>query len=112
MPSRNSKLVARFELEDNLMFIAKKAFREYCVDRQFTETEALKDRQNEGSAFRYIKTAKKRMMAGTAIHTPGVDAHMFKCSPEESAALFDAIQQSTPQEDHEDHEDREEYEDA
>ena len=92
MASRSAKLVARFELEDNQMFIAKKAFREYCVDRQFTESEALKDSQKEGSSYRYIKTTKKRMMAGTTITTPGVDAHVFQCSPEESAELFKLIQ--------------------
>ena len=93
MPPRAGKLVARFELEDNLMYIAKKAFREYCVDRQFTEAEALRDSQEEGSTFRYVKTIKKRMLAGTAISTPGVDAHVFQCSPEESAELFKTFEE-------------------
>lgn len=102
MPSRSSKLIARFELDENCMYIAKKAFREYCVDRQFTETEALKESAKEGSTFRYIKTVKKRMMAGTAITAPGVDAHVFQCDPEEAKALFSEIESSVEQEDAED----------
>ena len=92
MPSRSSKLVARFELDENRMYITKKAFREYCVDRQFTETEALKQASEEGSTFRYLKTVKKRMMAGTAITAPGVDAHVFQCDPDEAEALFDTLE--------------------
>lgn len=91
MPARSSKLVARFELEENLMYIAKKPFREYCVQRQFMESEALKEASREGSSFRYVKTTKKRMMAGTAITSPGVDAHVFQCAPEEADAIFDAL---------------------
>ena len=92
MPSRSAKLVARFELDENKMYIAKKAFREYCVDRQFTEAEALKDSQHEGSSYQYIKTIKKRMMAGTPVNAPGVDAHVFECSVEEAAELFRMIE--------------------
>ena len=95
MPSRSAKLIARFELEDNLMYIAKKPFRDYCVDRQFTESEALKDCQREDATFRYVKTAKKRMMAGTAVTAPGVDAHVFRCAPEEAEELFKAIEAAT-----------------
>jgi len=92
MPARSSQLVARFELEDNLMYIAKKPFREYCVDRQFTESEALREAAREESTFRYIRTTKKRMMAGTAITSPGVDAHVFKCAPEEAEAIFETLE--------------------
>jgi hypothetical protein len=99
MPSRSAKLVARFELDENRMYIAKKAFREYCVDRQFTESEALRQASDEESSFRYIKTVKKRMMAGTAITAPGVDAHVFECSPEEAEALFDALDNQRSQQD-------------
>jgi hypothetical protein len=95
MPSRSAKLVARFELDERLMYISKKAFREYCVDRQFTETQALKKSQEEGSNYQYTKTLKKRMMAGTAITAPGVDAHVFRCAPEEAEALFSAIEKAT-----------------
>lgn len=91
MNSRSAKLVARFELEDNTMYIAKKAFREYCVNRQFTETEALKEASREDSPFRFIKTIKKRMMAGTNISAPAVNCHVFKCSEEESAELFKVL---------------------
>jgi len=102
MPSRSSKLIARFELDENRMYIAKKSFREYCVDRQFTETEALKESAREGSTFRYLKTVKKRMMAGTAITAPGVDAHVFQCDPEEAEALFSALEKKVEQDDLED----------
>jgi hypothetical protein len=95
MPARSAKMVARFELEGNLMYIAKKAFREYCVDRQFTEAEALKDSQQDGSSYQYLRTTKKRMMSGTPVVTPGVDAHVFKCSPEESAEIFKLIERDT-----------------
>jgi hypothetical protein len=84
------------------MYIAKKSFREYCVDRQFTETEALKESAREGSTFRYLKTVKKRMMAGTAITAPGVDAHVFQCDPEEAEALFSALEKKVEQDDLED----------
>ena len=94
MPSRSAKLIARFELENNKMFIAKKAFREYCVNRQFTEAEALKSCAAADAPFRYIKTGKKRMMAGTSITAPGVECHMFECSPEESAEIFSAIDEA------------------
>ena len=94
MSSRSAKLIARFELEDNLMYISKKAFREYCVSRQFTETEALDECKAEDSPYRYVKTVKKRMMAGTAIAAPGVNAHVFECAPEESAELFKAIEKA------------------
>ena len=99
MPSRSSKLIARFELDENRMYIAKKAFREYCVERQFTEREALRQASEEGSSFQYLKTGKKRMMSGTAITAPGVDAHVFQCSPEEAEAIFSAIQKNTTEED-------------
>ena len=101
MPSRSSKLVARFELDENHMFISKKAFREYCVDRQFTESQALSQASEEGSTFRYIKTVKKRMMAGTAITAPGVDAHVFQCDPNEAEALFGVLEQRVEGEDEE-----------
>lgn len=94
MPSRSAKLVARFELDEHLMYISKKAFREYCVDRQFTETQALKESQGDGAAYKYLKTMKKRMMAGTAVTVPGVDAHVFRCAPEEAEALFSALEQA------------------
>lgn len=74
------------------MYVAKKPFREYCVQRQFTESEALKEASREESSFRYLKTVKKRMMAGTAVTAPGVDAHVFKCAPEEAEAIFDALE--------------------
>ena len=90
---RSAKLVARFELKNRLMFIAKKSFREYCVDRQFTEKEALYDSQHPDSTLRYTRTIKKRMFTGTEILAPGVDAHVFQCAPEEAQALFEAIEQ-------------------
>lgn len=94
MTSRSAKLVARFELEENLMFISKKAFREYCVNRQFTESEALKDAAKPDAPFRYVKTTKKRMMSGTNITAPAVNCHIFKCSEEESAELFSYLEES------------------
>ena len=94
MPSRSAKLVARFELGDNLMFISKKAFREYCVSRQFTESEALKACEGDDAPFKFVKTLKKRMMAGTTITAPGVEAHVFECSPEESAEIFKALEEA------------------
>jgi hypothetical protein len=99
MHSRSAKLMARFELEDNTMYIAKKAFREYCVNRQFTETEALKECSNENSNYRYVKTIKKRMMAGTNITAPAVACHVFKCSEEESAEIFSALEKASAKED-------------
>ena len=90
---RSHKLVARFELKDRLLFIAKKSFREYCVDRQFTEKEALYDSQHPDSTVRYLKTVKKRMFTGTEIIAPGVDTHVFECAPEEAQAIFEAIEQ-------------------
>lgn len=95
MPSRSGRLVARFELDENLMYISKKAFREYCVDRQFTESEALKEASKHSSSFQFLKTVKKRMMAGTSITAPGVDAHVFKCDPEEAEAVFEAVTKQT-----------------
>ena len=99
MHSRSAKLMARFELEDNTMYIAKKAFREYCVNRQFTEAEALKECAREGSNYRYIKTTKKRMMAGTNITAPAVQCHVFKCSEEESAEIFSTLERASAKED-------------
>jgi len=101
MPSRSSKLVARFELDENRMYISKKAFREYCVDRQFTESQALNQASEQGSTFQYLKTVKKRMMAGTAITAPGVDAHVFQCDPDEAEALFSALENRSEGEDEE-----------
>ena len=102
MPSRSGRLVARFELDENLMYISKKAFREYCVDRQYTESEALKETSKSSSSYQYIKTAKKRMMAGTSITAPGVEAHIFKCNPEEAEAVFEALSKQNSNESEED----------
>ena len=99
MHSRSAKLIARFELEDNTMYISKKAFRDYCVNRQFTESEALKDCSNEDSPYRYVKSIKKRMMAGTNISAPAVACHVFKCSEEESAEIFSALEQEAASDD-------------
>lgn len=99
MHSRSAKLVARFELENNAMFISKKAFREYCVSRQFTESEALEGAKHPNAPFRYINTVKKRMMAGTSITAPGVACHVFECAPEESAELFKVLDKQDYEED-------------
>lgn len=99
MHSRSAKLMARFELEDNTMYISKKAFRDYCVNRQFTESEALKDCSAEDSPYRYTKTIKKRMMAGTNISAPPVMCHEFKCSEEESAEIFKVLDKQDYEED-------------
>jgi len=94
MPARSAKLVARFELENNLMFISKKSFREYCVARQFTESEALKDCMKKDAPFKFVKTHKKRMMSGTNITAPAVQCHVFEISPEESSEIFSAIDEA------------------
>jgi len=41
-------------------------------------------------------------MAGTSITAPGVEAHIFKCNPEEAEAVFEALSKQNSNESEED----------
>lgn len=91
MPARSNEVVARYEAGDRKMFISKRAFREYCVSRQFTLQNILDETQAASMPMRFIGHGKKRLMAGTGIAAPPVDVLEFICTEEEALHLEASI---------------------
>jgi len=89
------KVVARFEIlgDTGSMYISKKVFRDYCVNRQFTMAAALDDASKPNSPYRYIGAAKKRLQSDTGILVPAVDALMFQCDDDETSAFKQALKE-------------------
>jgi len=89
---RANKVVARFEGGTaGMLYLSRKAFRDYCVDRQYTMDDALKDYRGAHAPFQYVGTTKKRLLSGSGIVAPPVDALAFKCSPDEAEAIEKAL---------------------
>ena len=88
---RSGKVVARFEADEEKMYISKKVFRDYCVDRQFTMHDALEQTNHPDSPYRYAGTKKKRLMSDSGVLVPAVDALVFECDPDEAAALKETL---------------------
>jgi hypothetical protein len=89
---RNSRVVARLEVgTPSMMYIAKKAFRDYCVDRQFTMATALEECKSASAPFRYLGPKKKRLLSDTGLVAPPTDCLLFRCSEDESEAIQKAL---------------------
>lgn len=94
-PPRSSRVVARLEVgQPSFMFISKKAFRDYCVDRQFTMSSALEECTDASSPFRYLGHKKKRLLADSGMLAPATDCLIFECSDDESEALKRALSEA------------------
>jgi hypothetical protein len=90
---KSNKVVARFEAgRAGMLFVSRKAFRDYCVDRQYTMDDALNDYRGAHAPFQLVGTTKKRLLSGSGIIAPAVDALAFRCSPEEAEAIEQALQ--------------------
>jgi len=91
---RGQRVVARFELVDGVgyLFLSKKDFRDYCVDRQYTMSDALESFTSEDAAFKYLGVKKKRLMSDTGVLVPSVDALVFECSSDEADAMRRALE--------------------
>lgn len=76
------KTVARLETGTRRMYITKKDFRTYCVDRQFTMSEALAEASLPGAAYQYVGSEKKRLLAGTGLNVPPVSTLVFEFDEE------------------------------
>lgn len=82
----------RMEVGDvSALYVSKKAFRDYCVDRQATMQEVLSAYRKPKSAFQYVGVHKKRLLSGTGITSPAVDTLKFICGKEEGAAMRNLI---------------------
>jgi hypothetical protein len=89
---RSNAVVGRLEVGDPaFIFISRKAFRDYCVERQYTMNEVLQECSNENTSFQYIGAAKKRLLSGSGMLAPSVDTLQFLCAPDETAALEEAL---------------------
>lgn len=81
-------VVARLEKGPRRMYISKKAFQDYCTERQFTMEQALRHLETS-TDLKYENTVRKRMMANTGNSgVPAVPALEFSCDP---SAFEDAI---------------------
>jgi len=92
-PRSYKGVTVRIEVGDvGVLYISKKAFREYCVDRQATMQEVLNEYKKPGAAFQYVGIHKKRLLSGTGLVAPSIDTLKFLCSKEEGDALRDRLQ--------------------
>jgi len=88
-----SGAIARLELGDSSagnkskLYISRKHFRDYCVERQYTMEAMLATCADPNEPFYYVGPAKKRLMSGTGITAPAVDVLYFICSEDEADAL-------------------------
>lgn len=87
MQPRGNKVIGRFEADSRIMYITRKAFKEYCVDRQFTVGDALERAKDPNGPYVFIGHEKKRLTANTGLTTPPVDALKFECSEDEAEAI-------------------------
>jgi len=69
-----NKVLARLEEDTNTMYVSKKDFKAYCVDRQVSVENAIKLCNAD---FVYKGSAKKRMASGTGVSSPPVDTYCF-----------------------------------
>lgn len=84
--------IARLELGGSpKIYISRKHFRDYCVERQFTMESVLATCADPNGPFYYVGPGKKRLMSGTGIISPAVDVLEFMCSDEEADALRESI---------------------
>jgi hypothetical protein len=93
---RAAHVVARFELDPplNAMYVAKNAFRDYCVERQYTMSEVLKSLSAPNLPYRYVGPKKKRMLADSGVMVPAVDALVFECRDDEAKALQQVLERN------------------
>jgi hypothetical protein len=79
-----TKIVARFEMDTNSLFLPKKEFKEYCVKRQGDLETALRAPTKD---YTYVGTCKKRMASGTGLVAPSIDVYEFTISTDLAQAL-------------------------
>lgn len=73
-------VMVRFEADQNQLYIAKSAFREYCFTRQVTMNAVLDAASKKEADLRHLGTRKKRMLANTGVPSPTTDALVFHCT--------------------------------
>jgi len=78
------RIVARVEAENGLMFISKKALRDYCAIKQVSLADLLAGELD----MEYQGTVKKRMATGTDVVSPAVDAFKFDISDADLAEML------------------------
>jgi hypothetical protein len=82
----------RFEQETSKMFIAARDLHDFCVDQQMTFEEVLNSAMENGGPFKFVKRAKKRMLAKTKFKNVGaINALEFDLSPEEVDNLLENV---------------------
>ena len=75
MKNANGKVAARFEVSNQSLYIPKKDLRDYCVRRQ-GDLDAILHSRND--SYTFVGSVKKRMMAGTGVNAPPVEAFEFR----------------------------------
>jgi len=68
------RVVVRYENDTKMMYVSKKDFKEYCVERQFNVDHAVNECSRD---YKYKGVTKKRMTAGTGVTTPPVEVFYF-----------------------------------
>jgi hypothetical protein len=90
MPTAEPKgeLLLRFEPDTGDLFIAAKAFKDYCVKYQIHYRDALKQLKDEGV---FIDTINKRMSKGMKMDSPAVRALHFNTKSFDNIVPLDAL---------------------
>lgn len=70
-----NRVTARYENDSRMLYISKKDFKEYCVERQMSVERAIKEC---GSDYMFKGSNKKRMTSGTGITSPAVEVYQFQ----------------------------------
>jgi hypothetical protein len=82
------ELLLRFEPDTGDLFIAAKAFKDYCVKFQIHYRDALKQLKDEGV---FLDTINKRMSKGMKMDSPAVRALHFNTKKFDSLVPLEAL---------------------
>jgi hypothetical protein len=69
-----NRVTARYENDNRMLYVSKKDFKDYCVKRQMSIENAIKEC---GSDYSYKGVVKKRMASGTGVTSPAVEVYSF-----------------------------------